>query len=144
MNALRPISVGLSQLVAGADPPTVCTRWTNVVSESVLPPVGPAWVPAVCSFTHGIAPAPVGSGIEAIAFAHTMLVSRESSQVARDDAGLVRVGAEEVRGELVFLVTEQRGLRRKQRPGHASKRICRLAHVVLCADAPAEEKSHVA
>jgi hypothetical protein len=73
----------MSHPVSGADPPTVFNRWTNVVFDSVVPPVGPTRVPTVTSVTQGIAPDPVGSAADAIARAHTMLVSRESCQVAR-------------------------------------------------------------
>jgi len=61
----------------------------------------------------------------------------------RDRAELERVGAEEMAGELLSLVAEQRGLRREQCPGDASERSRRLAHVVLCADAATEEESLV-
>src|SRR5512144_497595 len=79
------MSVGRSQPVDGADPPMVLNRWTNVVTASVLPPVGPTWVPTACSVTHGIAPAAtkLGSSEDAVAFAQTTLVSAESCQVAR-------------------------------------------------------------
>src|SRR6266576_3210891 len=79
------MSVGESQPVEGAAPPSVVNRWMTVVLDSVLPPVGPSWAPTTWSNTQGIAPALTKSGSreDAIARAHTVLVSTESSQVAR-------------------------------------------------------------
>ena len=135
------MSVGMLQPVGGADPPTVFTRWINVVRDSVLPPVGPTCFPTVCNLTQGMAPDPFGSGTIAIAFAHTTLVSRESCHETRTDAAaLIRIGAGEVGDELLVLVAEQRGLRREQRPGDAPKGIYRLARVVLGADAATKEE----
>src|SRR5262245_3736719 len=85
MKALVPASVIKSQPVDGATPPTVFTRWMNVVAASVLPPVGPRSVPTVCKRTQATAPGStnLGSTDEAFALAHTRLESTESCQVAR-------------------------------------------------------------
>src|SRR4030095_2113785 len=81
MNALLPTYGRWSQPVDGARPPRVFTRWTNVVSESVVPPVGPTRDPTLTNFTQGIA---FGSTVAAAtAAAQTMLVSAESCHVAR-------------------------------------------------------------
>src|SRR6185295_1032574 len=85
MNALWPRSVGRLQPVDGARPPTVFTRWMNVVSNRVLPPVGPSALPTTSSRTQGIA---VGETVATpVARAQTVLVSWESSQVTRTIPG---------------------------------------------------------
>src|SRR5882724_1391570 len=57
----------------------------KVVSNSLLPPVGPSWAPTICSRSQGIAPGATKSGSEevVIATAQTVLVSRECCHVAR-------------------------------------------------------------
>src|SRR5206468_12806149 len=61
----------------------------KVVLVSLWPPVGPTWVPASGSSSHGIAPSATKAGsVEDCAggellFAHTVLVSWESCHVGR-------------------------------------------------------------
>src|SRR4029453_2866826 len=75
------MSFGVSQPVLGAKPPSVFNRWMNVVPDSVSPPFGPSCAPTTCNLTQGIA---VDLTVAtAIAFAQTVLVSWESSQVTR-------------------------------------------------------------
>ena len=57
------------------------SRWMNVVSERVVPPIGPTCVPVACTVSQAIA---FGLTVaEAMTFPHTMLVSFESRQVTR-------------------------------------------------------------
>jgi hypothetical protein len=67
--------------------------------------------------------------------AQMVLVSRESLPRDADDAGLLRVEAEEVRRQLLGIVAEQRRLRSKQRPCDASDRRRGLTDVILSPDA---------
>jgi hypothetical protein len=60
-----------------------------------------------------------------------MLVSTESSHVARTTRVLVGIGTVEVRDDLLVLIAEQRGLRRKEHPVDAPERVDGLAFVVL-------------
>src|SRR6185295_17173796 len=91
MNALLPTSVATAQPVAGASPPTVFNRWMKVVSDNRSPPVGPSWAPTsrTWSLTQAIAPGLTKGASEEdlIALAQTVLVSRESSHVARMTPG---------------------------------------------------------
>ena len=138
------MSVGRSQPVEGAAPPSVFNRWMNVVFVNVTPPVGPAWNP-VCStsiLSQGIAPAltKFASTEDSITLPHTVLVSRESCHATRPMPFSRWVGAEEMGDELFIPIVEQRGLRRKQHPVDAPERIYGLAFVVLCAEAATKEE----
>ena len=75
--------------------------------------MGPAALPTTSKRTQGIAPAftNAGSSEVALALAHTLLVSPESSHVARTMPFCRRVGIQvgtvEVRDELLGLFAEQ-------------------------------------
>src|SRR5689334_21815153 len=88
MNARLPRSPACVQPVAGARPPTVLIRWTNVVRLNLSPPVGPRSTPTAASRNHATASGRTNAGSVAkvatpVAAAHTALESFEDSHVAR-------------------------------------------------------------
>src|ERR1051325_7216177 len=73
----------------GADPPFVLKRWTKVVLDKILPPVGPSSVPIAVSSKQAIEPVfgqlwsvPAITVVAGVALAHTLLLSKELCQVA--------------------------------------------------------------
>ena len=84
-SAFRPMSDASAQPVAGARPPDVFTRWMAVVCDSRSPDVGPVCLPTVRSRNHGMALGSTYAASVDIAAraAHTLLLSRECSHVAR-------------------------------------------------------------
>src|SRR5258708_39420963 len=75
--------------LAGADPPFVFRRWTKVVLDRILPPVGPSSVPIAVSSRQPIEPVfgqlgsvPAAIVVAGVALAHTLLLSKELCQVA--------------------------------------------------------------
>ena len=111
-----------AQPVDGAIPPAVFSRWMKVVGVSLSPPVGPSLVSNHLQQEPGNRArrdeGGVG-GVVGVATAQTVLVSRECCHVARGQAILIRVGAEEVGDDLLHVVVEQGGLRPEECPGEA-------------------------
>jgi len=77
----------------GADPPLVFKRWTKVVLDRILPPVGPSSVPIAVSSRQAIEPVfgqlwsvPAMTVVAGVALAHTLLLSKELCQVALPNA----------------------------------------------------------
>ena len=83
--AARDAKDGELQSVAGATPPTVFTRWMKVVTVSLPPPVGPAWVPFFSTRSQGMAFSLTNARSKEKSFTRpqTVLVSLECCQAAR-------------------------------------------------------------
>ena len=86
----------------------------KVVFVNLSPPVGPAWVPVSFTFSLSQAIESVLTMAELTRLAHTVLVSRESCQVARIVPPSTGLGLKKWVISCSPLVVEQRRLRREQ------------------------------